>query len=346
VTILLSAFARLTATVVGLALAGSAAALAQSARNASPSSAPSDIPTWAFPTTSAPFVAVAAPFDSLTPLRVPGSVRAYTMAQVRNVFAPPDWHPETHSRMPPSVARGRAPAVWACGYCHLPDGQGRSENATLAGLPADYIIRQVADLKSRARHSVLDSWGPTANMYKVADSVTDDAVREAAWYFSRIKAKQRYKVVERAEIPLTYQIGGLYALAPAGGTEPLGRRIIEITESAERHELRDAAATFIAYVPPGSIAAGKRIATTPGGTPVRACVTCHGPDLRGVGVVPPIAGHSPSYLFRQLLAFKSGTRAASTSAPMQAVASALSLDDMIAVVAYAGSRRPSRVSVP
>ena len=122
----------------------------------------------------------------------------------------------------------------------------------------------------------------------------------------------------------------------------MGRRIIEITESAERHELRDAAAAFIAYVPPGSIAAGKRIATTLGGAPVRACVTCHGPRLLGVGAVPPIAGRSPSYLFRQLLNFRNGARAASTSAPMQVVAGAMSLDDMIAVTAYAGSLRPSR----
>jgi cytochrome c553 len=69
-------------------------------------------------------------------------------------------------------------------------------------------------------------------------------------------------------------------------------------------------------------------------------VTCHGPDLRGTALAPPIAGRSPSYLLRQLIAFRIGTRATVAGAPMAAVAAWLGLDEMIAVVAYAGSRPP------
>ena len=319
----------------------SASATAQSSKTSSASATPIEIPGWAFPTTSPPFQASAPPFDSVTALRVPKSSRSFTLAQVKNVYAPPDWFPETHPRMPASVAQGRPGSVWACGYCHLPDGQGRSENATLAGLPAEYIRRQVADLRSRARRGAVDTWSPTSHMYDVADSATGAEVAEAARYFARITAKPRFKVVERAEIPETYQIGGLYAVKPGGGTEALGHRIMEISDDVERHELRDPTATFTAYVPPGSIAAGKKIATAVGKTPVTACVTCHGSNLRGVGMIPPIAGRSPSYLFRQLLAFKSGARAAATSGPMQIVVSTLSLDALIAVTAYSGSLRPS-----
>lgn len=324
--------------MLGLAL--SASATAQSSNNASTSATPIELPGWAFPTTSPPFLASKPPLDSVTALRVPGSSRSFTLAQVKDLFAPPDWYPMAHPRMPVSVARGRPSALPACGYCHLPDGQGRSENATLAGLPAEYITRQVADFRSRARRGAVDSWSPTSRMHDVADSATAAEVAEAARYFSRITAKARFKVVERAAIPETYEIGGVYAVTPGGGTETLGHRIIEVTVNAHRHELHDATETFIAYVPPGSIAAGKRIATAIGRKPETACVTCHGSSLRGVGVTPPIAGRSTSYLFRQLLGFKSGARAAATSAPMQTVVSALSLDDMIAVAAYAGSLRP------
>ncbi|MDB4915231.1 MAG: cytochrome c class [Gemmatimonadetes bacterium] len=316
----------------GIAPAG--AVVAQSA-----ASAP-EVPAWAFPNTSPPFVAARLPYDSVTLLHVPNSTQTFTLARVKNTFAPPDWYPTSHPVMPPIVATGRPRAVWACGYCHLPDGQGRAENATIAGLPVEYFVRQVADFRTRARHSAVDTWGPSSRMNDVADSVTDAEVMEAARYFARIRVKARYKVVERAKIPVTMQVGGLYAVSPAGGTEQLGDRIIEITEDVERHELRDAAAKFLAYVPPGSIARGKVLSSSRATSKAMACATCHGPSLRGAGLVPPIAGRSPSYMFRQLVGFKTGARSSATSGPMQAVVSGLGTNDMIAAVAYAASLTP------
>jgi cytochrome c553 len=303
---------------------------------------PLPVPAWAFPTTSPDAPTLKPPFDSVTPLHVRTSVRSYTMAQVKNQNAPPDWYPRAHPPTPDVVAHGRVRAMMACGYCHLPDGQGRPENATLSGLPAEYMMRQLDDLKTRARRGALDSWGSTANMHRVADSVTKEEALAASRYFARIKAKPRFHVVEGAEVPATYQAGFLYAIKPGAGAEPLGQRIIEVADDIEAHELRNAKATYTAHVPVGSIASGKRLATLKEKVPLRACASCHGPTLLGVGPVPPIAGRSPTYLFRQLLAFRNGTRAAATSAPMQKVAASLSIDDMIAVVAYAGSLRPSR----
>jgi cytochrome c553 len=49
------------------------------------------------------------------------------------------------------VAQGRKPAVFACGVCHRADGPGGPENANIAGLPAGYIVQQMADYKSGAR---------------------------------------------------------------------------------------------------------------------------------------------------------------------------------------------------
>lgn len=296
---------------------------------------------WAFPGSSPDLPGAKAPFDSVTPLHLPHSARTFTMAQAKNVNAPPDWYPGTHSPMPPSVAQGHKGRVWACGYCHLPDGQGRAENAVLAGLPAAYIEQQVAAIRAGSRHSAMATYGPSIRMRDAADSATVREVRDAARYFSRMRAKPRFAVVEGRTIPATYEAGGLYSERTGADSEPLGQRIIELTDNLERHELRDASGTFTAYVPLGSIVAGRRIAQGKATDPT-TCATCHGPSLRGLALAPPIAGRSPSYLFRQLIGFKTGARGGAVSAPMQKAVSGLSVDDMIAVAAYAGSLRPSR----
>jgi cytochrome c553 len=198
----------------------------------------------------------------------------------------------------------------------------------------------MADIRSGARKSALAGWGPSANMTNVALAVTDSEVEIAARYFASMKAKARYTVVESARVPLLNEAGGLYVAKGDRDAQLLGSRIIEVTTDLRRHELRDATETFISYVPPGSIARGRKIAPKPERTPSTSCVSCHGPALRGVGVIPPLAGRSPAYTLRQLVAFRTGARASSTSAPMQAVVAKLDIDDMIAVAAYAGSLRP------
>ena len=296
------------------------------------------VPAWAFPNI-APALVAKPPFDSVAPIHVPKSAKTYTLAQVKNQFGPPDWHPATHPKAPDVVALGRRPAGWACGYCHLLDGQGRSENATLAGLSEEYITQQIADIRSGARHSAVPGWGPSQNMTNVVKDITDEEVAIAAKYFAGLKAKQRYKVVEATKVPRTDEAGGLYAPKTDGTTEPLGARIIEVTTDLRRHEMRDAAETFVSYVPVGSIARGRAIATSKT-TPASACATCHGPQLRGVGDIPPLAGRSPLYILRQLVGFRTGARAGDTSAQMQVVVANLSIDDMIAAAAYAGSLKP------
>jgi cytochrome c553 len=83
--------------------------------------------------------------------------------------------------------------------------------------------------------------------------------------------------------------------------EPLGQRIVEIPDNLEQFESRDPRSTFTAYVPVGSLAKGEALVTTGGPGKTLACGACHGPDLRGLGPLPSIAGRSPSYMFRQLL---------------------------------------------
>jgi len=106
-----------------------------------------------------------------------------------------------------------------------------------------------------------------------------------------------------------------------------------------RTELRDTRFGFVAYVPPGSIARGAVIASKGTGK-AKACEACHGLTLHGAGNIPPLAGRSPTYIVRQLILFRTGGRANDAAAPMRLEASHLTSQDMIAVAAYAASRKP------
>jgi cytochrome c553 len=59
-----------------------------------------------------------------------------------------------------------------------------------------------------------------------------------------------------------------------------------------------------------------------------------------MALVPPIAGRSPTYLLRQLVAFRTRARLTAEGMPMQPVVDGLGLRDMIATAAYAGSLPP------
>ncbi len=91
-------------------------------------------PPWAFAVNPP---GLQPPQDDGVARHVPDSLAAFTPGQVRDLYNVPDWHPHDHPLMPDIVAHGRKPDVFACGFCHLPNGLGRPENASLAGLPAE-----------------------------------------------------------------------------------------------------------------------------------------------------------------------------------------------------------------
>src|SRR5262249_43434408 len=103
---------------------------------------------------------------------------------------------------------------------------------------------------------------------------------------------------------------------------------------------RDARSRFIAYVPVGSIQRGQALATTGGGGKTVVCSSCHGPDLKGLGPMPGIAGRSPSYFVRQLYDLKSGARAGPASVQMKPTVEKLTVDDMTSLAAYVASLTP------
>ena len=306
---------------------------------APPAAAPAPVTPlpWAYPIN--PPAPAAQPSTDPTPHHVPNSTKAFTQAQVTDGFNPPDWHPEGHPSMPDIVGHGRKPDVRACGYCHLPNAQGRPENASLAGLPASYIIQQVEDYKNGLRKSSEPSMGPPDAMLKLAKASNPEEVKIAAEYFSKLKYKPWVKVTEVKTVPKTRVAVGML-IAIEGTSEPIGERIIETAQNLEATENRDDGSPFVAYVPAGSIKKGEALVTTGGGGKTLRCSICHGQDLKGLGNVPFLAGRSPSYLVRQLNDIKTGNRKGPWSPLMKEAVANLTNEDMVNIVAYISSRMP------
>ena len=272
--------------------------------------------------------------------RVPGSKVSFTTAQTRDLFFAPDWHPNDHAPMPAVVATGRQPNVLACGFCHRATGQGGPENANIAGLPFAYIVQQMRDFRAGARTTALPDRLPQKFMIAGSKDLTDEEINQAAAYFASIKPKKNIRVIETDTIPVPVVANWTWTNPKDGKREPLGQRIIEVPEHLAYFELRDARATFIAYAPKGSVKRGEALVKGKFPARVQACATCHGNDLKGTAIAPPIAGRSASYAMRQLYEFKAGLRTNANAAQMKSVLEKLDDDDMLAIVAYLASRAP------
>ena len=251
---------------------------------APPSSSTEQPPPWAYPVNPPDFKP--RPEDGIL-RQVPGSTAKYSVSELRDRFIAPVWHPGEHPALPQIVATGRKPNVFACGFCHREDGSGGPENSSLAGLPAHYIIQQMADYKTGARRSSVPTRAPVALMTSLSKDITDDEVREAAAYFSAVKPRSNIKVVETDTVPKTFIAGWFLAASSTVETEPLDQRIIEVPEDLEQFENRDPKSRFIAYVPNGSIAKGAALVGTGGAGKTLQCSICHGPDLKGLASIPP-----------------------------------------------------------
>jgi cytochrome c553 len=314
---------------------------AHARRRTRPAPPPADFPAWAYPVGVPAPTAPPSAADS-TPQRVPGSAVVLPLAATRDLFLTPDWFPGAAPPMPGVVARGRRPSVYACGHCHLANGQGHPENASLAGLPAVYLAAQVEEFRSGRRASSEPRMRPAALMRSIAQHATPEEVAAASAYFARLAPRRWTRVVETRTVPRTRLKGASMLVADeGGGREPIGRRIVELPEDLRRRELRDPTSGFVAYVPTGSVARGRALARGAGaGRDAHACAGCHGSDLRGAGDVPGLSGRSPTSLVRQLYDFRTGARTGPRAAPMAGVARALSTDQMVDVAAYLASRAP------
>ena len=269
-----------------------------------------------------------------------GSKFEFTQQQISDSYGPADWFPEDHPPMPSLVARGKPGVARACGLCHLPSGRGRPENAPVLGLPADYIVQQLRDFQQGLRHSAEPRKANTLEMENIAKTLSEEEIKEVAQYFSSVPKIKYIRVVETEMIPTMRIQGEIYFATGNGQEEPLGNRIIESPEDAAQTMLRNPRSGFIAYVPIGSIKRGEALATTGGGGKTTACSVCHGPDLKGLGPMPNLAGRSPSYLARQLYDMKLGTRHGALAVLMKSVLANLTDNDIVDLIAYVSSLDP------
>ncbi len=292
-------------------------------------------PDWAYPPAQAERVPVENEGDR--PLQAPGSTRTYTRAQIDSQMDSPDWFPDEHPPMPAIVAHGNGTTVRACIGCHLPHGHGHPENSRLAGTTASYLARQLADFKSGVRGGA----GAGA-MTRFSKEMTPEEIKAATEYFAGLELMRWTRVVEADTVPKTFFKGTRRLQHPAGGTEPIGNRIIEVPENPEQVELRDPHASFVSYVPPGSVKKGEALVATGGGGKTIPCAICHGPGLKGLGDVPSLAGRSPGNIARQIYYFQTGDRGGPSAALMKAVVDKLTGDDVIAISAYVASLDPTK----
>ena len=299
------------------------------------------VPEWLFPIDPKSLEKNPKPanLDDVELLEIPDSDQKFTQARINDPFNAPDWRPNSHLPMPDVVAKGRKPNIMACAHCHTPTGQGRPESSALAGLPEAYIKEQLRDYRSGARKQAgPELYLPGVNMVKAAKAMTDQEIDASAKYFSQQKLRRRVYVIESLRIPRAERAAWIYE--EVGGTEDLDGRLLEVTNELARHERRDERLEYLAYVPPGSINRGKRLVTTGEEGKTQVCATCHLPKLMGTDKIPPLAGRSPTYLLRQMLAFRNGTRVNEAAKQMTPAVEKLTLNEMIDIVAYLGSLYP------
>jgi len=307
--------------------------------------APHPLP-WAYAVVDAPpFPPPEPAADDGSLKHLPGSDQAFTMKQIRDIANPVDWFPGDHPPMPTVVAHRRSPTtnpwIGGCGLCHFPNGKGRPENAGIAGLPAGYILEQLADFKNGARKAADPGKRNTMTMAGNAAGITDEEARAAAEYFASIKMTPWIKVVETETVPKTRNAGGFFLTLEGNQTEPIGQRIMEVPVDSEGTEVyRNPRSGFIAYVPVGSVKKGEDLVVRGGAGKTVACAACHGEGLKGNGNFPPLAGRSPSYLARQLYDIQRYTRNGPGTQLMRPIVQNLSEDDILAITAYLASLEP------
>jgi cytochrome c553 len=200
------------------------------------------------------------------------------------------------------------------------------------------------DFRAGLRKSADPRKANTNVMIGFAKATTPEEDRQAAEYFAQQPYPRRIKVVESKQAPKVRMQGGMHMAIPAaegGGMEPIhADEIVEVPDDNLRAEARDTRMSWTAYVPPGTLNRGKQLAAK------AQCATCHGANLEGIGPVPALAGRSPSYTMRQLFDFKTGARRGPWGELMRPVVANLSVQDLLALSAYAASIQPPTTAQP
>ena len=167
--------------------------------------------------------------------KLPDTDKSFTEYAIHYDYGPADWYPEDHPPMPDIVAHGReSDKLRPCSLCHYPNGQGKPENAPVAGLPAAYILQQLQAFRNGTRRSADPRKANTNEMIQIARHLTEAEMTDVATYFSAIKWRPWVRVVETDMVPKAKPgMNGLFLPQPGNEMEPLGKRILEVPENPD-----------------------------------------------------------------------------------------------------------------
>jgi cytochrome c553 len=273
----------LKSVLLGGILAASAA-LAGPSRGRSPCPR---APAWAYPVLPSTAPPAAVPDDGVKH-RLAGSRQAFTRAELFDLFAAHDWFPESHPPMPwwPGAAHPRCGPV-ACAI--TPTARGGPRTRPWRACQA--VVQQMHDYQAGLRRSAAAQAGPHLRMVAAAVHLDEADLpgRSGLFLGAALPAlDQRGRDRSSASHPGGDGLHvGRLARAGPGAHRPAHRRG---AQGPVPDRMARSPVGFTAYVPrqPGR---GRQIALQGEGG-VSACVSCHGPGLKGLGLIPPLAGRS------------------------------------------------------
>ncbi len=272
----------------------------------------------------------------------PDGKRMLTAAQVDKLTpAEKDWFPQSHPIPPAAVLVPGKDQATPCAECHNVNGQGMVGIPDIAGLPADYLLEQLAAFRSGARTSALPHHLATEVMISTARAWSQTDLRAAVAYYASLPRRTPTRVVVTGSAPpmLTERFGWTYRDPAGGPTHSLDGSIAESPESVTKLFLGDLSNRQLVYVSHATLTLGRALIRSGGGNG-QPCTTCHGADMRGTTVAPPLAGRDPSYLARQLWDIRSGARFGRNAKLMQGPTRGLTAHDITAVAGYLASLTP------
>ena len=119
------------------------------------------------------------PAEQTRSRQLPDSPASFSLVDIRDGSNVADWYPQDHPAMPDIIRLGPAeagPARRGCGFCHLPNGLGRPENAPTAALPPAYFIQQLHDFRDGLRRSADPRKPNTNTMIELARAMTEEEI--------------------------------------------------------------------------------------------------------------------------------------------------------------------------
>ena len=119
------------------------------------------------------------------------------------------------------------PNAYRYAFCHLPNGQGKQENAPVNSLPVEYLVRHIHAIRNGLRRSAEHRKANTLVMILLAQAMSEAEIMEAVEYLAKVPYKPRIRVVKTERVPRTTIVSNLFVPIETVHTELLAGRIMK-----------------------------------------------------------------------------------------------------------------------